>query len=149
VTTPQVVDGQRVAALRFADPRVQALLSALVVFRLLPEGFANRDLRALLARLLGVAPDTLTPGSLTYHLRRLRLHGCITRIAGTHRYHVTPTGLRTALFSRASTRACCARASPTSSRVPPPPPLRCATPSMASKPPWIAGAPTLNSPHET
>src|SRR5262249_36656738 len=105
VTTPQVVDGQRVAALRFADPRVQALLSALVVFRLLPEGFANRDLRALLARLLGVAPDTLTRGSLTYHLRRLRLHGFITRIAGTHRYHVTPTGLRTALsFPRVSAR---------------------------------------------
>jgi hypothetical protein len=98
VTTPQVVDGQRVAALRFADPRVQALLSALVVFRLLPEGFANRDLRALLARLLGVTPDTLTPGSLTYHLRRLRLHGFITRIDGTHRYHVTAPGLRTALF---------------------------------------------------
>jgi len=98
VTTPQVVDGQRVAALRFADPRVQALLSALVVFRLLPEGFANRDLRALLARLLGVAPDTLTPGSLTYQLRRLRLHGFIARIDGTHRYHVTPRGLRTALF---------------------------------------------------
>ena len=98
VTTPQVVDGQRVAALRFADPRVQALLSALVVFRLLPEGFANRDLRALLARLLGVTPDTLTPGSLTYQLRRLRLHGFITRIDGTHRYHVTAPGLRTALF---------------------------------------------------
>ena len=98
VTTPRVVDGQRVAALRFPDPRVQAVLTALVVFRLLPEGFANRDLRALLARLLGVPPDTLTPGSLTYQLRRLRLHGLITRIDGTHRYRVTEPGLRIALF---------------------------------------------------
>jgi len=73
-------------------------LSALVVFRLLPEGFANRDLRATLARLLGVPPDTLTSGSLTYHLRRLRLHGLIARIDGTHRYHVTDHGLRIALF---------------------------------------------------
>jgi len=38
VTTPRVVDGQRVATLRFTDPRVQALLTALVVCRLLPEG---------------------------------------------------------------------------------------------------------------
>src|SRR5437016_6596595 len=98
VTTPRVVDGQRVAALRFTDPRVQALLTALVGFRLLPEGFVNRDVRALLARLLGVAPDTMTSGSLTYHLRRLRLHGLIARIAGTHRYRVTRSGLRTALF---------------------------------------------------
>jgi hypothetical protein len=73
-------------------------LSALVVFRLLPAGFANRDLRVLLARLLGVAPDTITAGSLTYHLRRLRLHGIIVRIDGTHRYRVTDGGLRTALF---------------------------------------------------
>jgi hypothetical protein len=98
VTTPQVVAGQRVAALRFTDPRVHAVLTALVIFRLLPEGFANRDLRALLARLLGVPPDTMTPGSLTYQLRRLRLHGLITRIPGTHRYHVTAPGLRLALF---------------------------------------------------
>jgi hypothetical protein len=36
---PAVVDGQRAAALRFGEPRVQALLSALVTFRLLPRGF--------------------------------------------------------------------------------------------------------------
>src|SRR5262249_21885963 len=78
--------------------RLRALSARRVVFRWLPGGSANRALRVPLARLLGVAPDTLTRGSLTYHLRRLRLHGFITRIAGTHRYHVTPTGLRTALF---------------------------------------------------
>jgi hypothetical protein len=97
-STPQVVDGQRVAALRFTDPRLQTILGTLVVFRLLPEGFRNRELRALVAQLLGVAPDTITPGSLTYQLRRLRLRGLIVRIPGTHRYHVTPTGLRIALF---------------------------------------------------
>src|SRR5213079_2850425 len=43
---PLNVDGRRAAALRFGDPRVHALLAALVVFRLLPNGFANRDLRA-------------------------------------------------------------------------------------------------------
>lgn len=61
-------------------------------------GFANRDLRVLLARLLGVTLDTMTAGSLTYHLRRLRLHGLIALIEGTHRYRVTDGGLRTALF---------------------------------------------------
>ena len=93
-----MIDGQRVAALRFTDPRVQVVLGALVVFRLLPEGFRNHELRALVAQLLGVAPDTITPGSLTYQLRRLRLRALIVRIAGTHRYRVTPIGLRTALF---------------------------------------------------
>jgi hypothetical protein len=98
VNQPQVVSGQRVAALRFTDPRVQALFSALVAFRLLPQGFANPELRVLLAPLLGLTPDQLTPGQMTYHLRRLRLHGLIQRIPNTHRYQVTDFGWRVAFF---------------------------------------------------
>jgi hypothetical protein len=95
---PVTVGGQRASALRFADRAVQALLSALLVFRLLPRGFSNRDLRNHWAPLLGKAPDALTPGQMTYHLRRLRLHGLIERMPRTHRYRVTDSGWRTALF---------------------------------------------------
>jgi hypothetical protein len=35
---------------------------------------------------------------MTYDLRRLRLHGVIARVPGTHRYRLTPEGLRIALF---------------------------------------------------
>jgi len=98
VAQPIVVGAQRAPALRFADPRVHALFSAVVVFRLLPDGFANRDLRAHLAPLLGLPADALTAGRMTYDLRRLRLHGLIERIPGTHRYRVTALGLRTAVF---------------------------------------------------
>jgi hypothetical protein len=98
VSQPLTVSGQRVPALRFTDPRVQALFSALVAFRLLPLGFANHELRVLLAPLLGFAPEQLTPGQMTYHLRRLRLHGLIQRIPNTHRYQVTDFGWRVAFF---------------------------------------------------
>jgi hypothetical protein len=98
VQRPQVVGAQRVPALRVTDPRVQALLSALVVFRLLPHGFAAPEFRQHVAPLLGVPPAALTPGRLTYDLRRLRLHGLIARTPKTHRYHVTPFGFRLALF---------------------------------------------------
>ena len=98
VNQPQTVSGQRVSALRFTDPLVYALLSALVGFRLLPHGFTNPELRALFAPLLGLLPDQLTSGQMTYHLRRLRLHGLITRIPDTHRYQVTDFGWRVALF---------------------------------------------------
>ena len=77
---------------------MQALLSALLVFRLLPRGFSNRDLRDHWAPLLGKAPQTLTPGQMSYHLRRLRLHGLIARIPKSHRYRVTASGWRTALL---------------------------------------------------
>jgi hypothetical protein len=98
VTQPQVVAGQRVSALPFANPRVQALFSVLVLYCLLPQGFANKDVREHLALLLGLEPGAMTPGQMTYDLRRLRLHGLIERLPGTHRYRVTAHGLRTALF---------------------------------------------------
>jgi hypothetical protein len=98
VHRPVVVEGQRAPALRFLDPRVLALFCALVVFRLLPEGFRARDLRQHVAPLLGLAPGALAPGRVTYDLRRLRLHGLIAREPKRHRYHVTDAGLRVALL---------------------------------------------------
>jgi hypothetical protein len=105
VTQPREVAGQRASALRYGDATVLALLSALLVFRLLPRGFSNRELREHLAPLLGEQPGTLTQGRMTYQLRRLRLHGLIVRQSGTHRYGVTEPGLRVALFfTRSYTR---------------------------------------------
>ncbi len=90
--------GTRVAGMRLGDPRVHALLAALCVFRLLPRGFANRDLRPIMAQLLGVPAESITPGKMTYDLRRLRRHGLIERIPGSFRYQVTGTGIAHALF---------------------------------------------------
>lgn len=95
---PVVVAGQRASGLRFACRKVQALLHALVLFRLLPHGFSNRDLKEQLAPLLGKCPSQITQGQMTYQLRRLRLHGVIERIPKSHRYQVTSEGLKTALF---------------------------------------------------
>jgi hypothetical protein len=99
ITDPVHTDtGQRVAGMRFTDDRVQALLSVLCMFRLLPRGFTNRDLRDHLEPLLGRQPGTITSGQGTYDLRRLRHHGLIERIPHSHRYRVTPDGHRRALF---------------------------------------------------
>ena len=75
-----------------------ALFTSLLLFRHLPRGFSNADLRQALAPLLTCAADDLAPGRMTYHLRRLRLRGLIERIPKTHRYQVSNAGLHTALF---------------------------------------------------
>lgn len=95
---PQVVNHQRVAALRFGDPRVQTLLSAIVLFAFVPRGFTHHQLRERLTALLGLDSGALPAGRVTYDLRRLRLHGLIVRTPGTQRYHPTDQGLRVALF---------------------------------------------------
>jgi hypothetical protein len=98
VVRPTEVEGQRAAALRFGDPRVQALFSVLVVFSFQLRGFNNREMRALLAQRLGLDPAHYPIGRMTYDLRRLRLHGIIERIPHSQPYQLTPDGLRIALF---------------------------------------------------
>jgi len=98
VTGPREVNGQRASALKFGDPLVFALFSVLVLFRLLPSGFRSRDLREHVSTLLGETPSQWKPGRVTYQLRRLRLHGLIARVEGTHRYLVTERGYRVALW---------------------------------------------------
>lgn len=93
--SPTVEAGQRVSALRFGDPRVMALLQAIVGFTHLPRGFRNRDLRPLIEALRG---RPYTRAQMTYDLRRLRLKGVIHRLPHTHRYTATSYGLKVAFF---------------------------------------------------
>ena len=94
---PAHIDGQRASALRFGDPRVQALIAALLRFDLLPAGFRNRQLREAVAPLRGMSLDEYNPGRMTYDLRRLRLRGLIERIPHSQRYRLTAEGLCIAL----------------------------------------------------
>ena len=106
VTSPVRVDKQRAAGLRFGDPRVHALMHALCLFALAPTGFRHREFRDHVAQLQTRQPRTYSAGSMTYDLRRLRLHSLIERVPRSHRYRITPTGAQVAMFSaRLYTRA--------------------------------------------
>ena len=97
VTGPVLTDGgTRIPGLPLAQARSHALLATLLIFRLLPRGFTNRDMRELTAELRGL--PTVTTGQVTYDLRRLRSHHLIERIPRTHRYRVTGSGLHTAMI---------------------------------------------------
>jgi hypothetical protein len=61
-------------------------------------GFHNRNLRQLVADLVGVAASEYTIGRMTYDLRRLRLKDMIFRPPRTNRYFVTPYGWKVARF---------------------------------------------------
>jgi len=98
VTQPVIVQEQRAAGLRYADPRVQAVLSALLGFSLLVRGFTNRQLRERVAQSLGQPPDSLSAGRMSCELRRLRLHGLIERVKKSNRYHLTRQGIQVAMF---------------------------------------------------
>ena len=98
INNPVSANGQRASGLRFADPRVHPLWHAIILFRLLADGFRAADLRPYLTAFAGRSPDAVRPGAVSYQRRRLRLHGMIKRIARSHRYRVTDAGFRAALF---------------------------------------------------
>ncbi len=92
---PVVVDERRVSALRFGDPRIQAVLAAILLHVFLPMGFNNRQMREAVADLLST--DTYGSRQATYDLRRLRLRGLIEMIPSSHRYRLTQEGRRSLL----------------------------------------------------
>jgi hypothetical protein len=99
-------------ALRFGDPRVMALLGAVVAaFGQLPLGFTNAELRRIVAALLSLTPEEYSASRMTYDLGRLVGHGILQRLAGTHRYRVTPTACAPPPSARSSTTACSIRRS--------------------------------------
>ncbi len=106
VTSPLRVANQRAAGLRFGHRRTHALMHALCLFALAPTGFRHREFRDRVAQLQARDPDTYPAGSMTYDLRRLRLHSLIERVPHSHRYRITTAGARVAMFyARLYTRA--------------------------------------------
>ena len=91
-------NGQRASALRFADPRMMAVLEALACHAYIPKEIGNRSLReAVTQRLEGVL-DGYSSAQMSYDLRRLRLKGLIERIGHSHRYRLTELGIRVVTF---------------------------------------------------
>ena len=89
---------RRIPALRLGDPRVMALLAALVAIAHQAAGFSNGQLRRIVAALLALPLEEYTSARMTYDLGRLLGHGLIARVPRTHRYALTPFGLRVAAF---------------------------------------------------
>jgi hypothetical protein len=118
------VDGRRAPALRFGDPRVQALAGALCVSLHAVTGITNKSLRALMTGLLAGSSADYSLNQASYDLTRLRRNGLIVRVAGHNRYRLTDDGLAFAIFytkiHNRVLRPLMAAAPPT------PPPLRAA-----------------------
>jgi hypothetical protein len=91
-------NGQRASALRFGDPRPMALLGALAGQSYIPTEISNQTLRPVVAQLLGVSPAAYSSAQMSYDLRRLRLKGLLERIAQSHRYRLTPLGIKVVTF---------------------------------------------------
>ena len=99
------VDGEKAPALKFGLTPGDDVAYGADTVSAPHQRFHNRDLRALVADLLGVSSEEYTAIQMTYNLRRLLLKWLIFRPPKTHRYFLTPHGWKVArMFTRLETR---------------------------------------------
>src|SRR5205085_9542194 len=82
-------EGRRAPALRFGDPRVQALAGALANMVFAVTGITNKHLRVLMTGLLH-RPYSINQAS--YDLTRLARNGLIRRVPNRNQYLLTSDG---------------------------------------------------------
>ncbi|MDN5861112.1 MAG: hypothetical protein L0H84_21110, partial [Pseudonocardia sp.] len=103
-------EGRRAPALRFGDPRVQALAGALSVGLCAVTGITNKSLRALMTGLLGGTNGTNSSmNQAGYNLARLPVNGLITRIRAATSTGSPATDCGSRSSTPRSTTACCDR----------------------------------------
>jgi hypothetical protein len=92
--------GRRTPGLKLDDPRLLAVLQALVCFALLAGRgrFRTTDLHQAAATALGKTTASYTLGQLRYDLAKLRVKGLVERIAGTQTYRLPSAGYRIAVL---------------------------------------------------
>lgn len=88
--------GRRTPGLKQDDPRLLALMQALVRFAPLASGglFRTSDLHETAAAAQGQTTDGYTLSKLRYDLGKLRAKGLVQKVAGTQNYRLTPEGYR-------------------------------------------------------
>jgi len=100
-------DGRSAPALRFGDPRVQALTGALCTTMLAVTGITNKSPHALMTALLDGVDYTTDQAS--YDLARLRLNGLIDRAPARTATDSPATGCGSRSSTPKSTTAYCGR----------------------------------------
>ena len=90
--------GRRVPGMHIDDPRLMAVLQAILCFAYLvgKGGFRTKDL--LLDVQIALATPQYTMNQLRYDLSKLRGKGLVARVPGTQRYQISPEGYRAGIF---------------------------------------------------
>ena len=94
VTRPSQIDGQHAPGLPFGDPRVMAVMAAVIGFPTCSPGLTTLPWTAP-SPTCSAAP---TPAGRPHTACRLKRKALIVRLPGHHRYHLTPLGQRVAVL---------------------------------------------------
>jgi len=84
----------RVAGINLHQPRMRAVLEALVALALTPKGFTVADLATKVRAILALAPDAYSARHAAYDLKKFRAQTWVQKIGKSRRYQVPAAGLQ-------------------------------------------------------
>lgn len=92
---PTQVGASRVPGVQVTNPRLGAVMAAVVTLATQPGGFTSGQLATRVQERLRCAPEAYQPRHAAYDLKKLRGKRLVDKTAGSRRYQSSPTGLRT------------------------------------------------------
>jgi len=93
--TPSQVGQTRVGGIDLNQPRLRAVLEAVISLSPLPTGFSVSAVAAKVRQLLRLEPTQYTARQAAYDLKKLRGKNWVRKIGQSRRYEVIPESLRT------------------------------------------------------
>jgi hypothetical protein len=91
---PSWLGKTRVGGIDLNQPRMRAVLSAVLTLGPAPTGFSAGQVRARVQALRRQPDRAYTPRQVAYDLKKLRAKGLIAKVGGSRRYQISPSGMR-------------------------------------------------------
>jgi hypothetical protein len=94
LSRPGYVNHQRVAGIDLSQPRMRAVMQAVLALAASPTGFAVSALAAKVRDILGLSPEAYQPRHASYDLKKLRGKNWVRLMDNSRRYVAVPQGLQ-------------------------------------------------------
>ena len=92
---PSKVGHSRVGGLNVNQPRIRAVMEAVICLAPNPRGFSSSEVASKVQEILRISPSDYTPSQASYDLRKFRGKTLVSKIDASRRYDTTKDGLRT------------------------------------------------------
>lgn len=92
--TASQVGQTRVGGINLNQPRIRAVIEAVITLAAIPSGFTASELAAKVQAIMGVSESQYSPRQAAYDLKKLRGKNLVRKIGSSRRYEPIPDGLR-------------------------------------------------------
>ena len=91
---PEEYGSTKVGGIDINKQRIRAVMEAIIAFSIAPRGFNSSDIARKVREIFNLAGNQYSSRHASYDLKKFRAKGIVYRINKSHKYDVSPDGLR-------------------------------------------------------